>query len=146
MEIPESYVLGRWRLDAKHCASKENKVNMEESDPKLIKAARCRNICPKMVKLGTRSSELKAAYEYLDSAIDSLCVDVDKIFFEAGDSIEEGTKEVDTINPNFLQAKGLKKKKINVHKGRVRLKPWHENIRKRKRLCSKPTRLAQVLV
>ncbi|KAF7149864.1 hypothetical protein RHSIM_Rhsim02G0129500 [Rhododendron simsii] len=39
MEIPESYILCRWRLDAKACASKDNKVSVEEDDPKFAKAA-----------------------------------------------------------------------------------------------------------
>ncbi|KAG5544816.1 hypothetical protein RHGRI_017311 [Rhododendron griersonianum] len=33
MEIPESYILRRWRLDAKACASKDSKVSVEEDDP-----------------------------------------------------------------------------------------------------------------
>ncbi|KAL7242898.1 hypothetical protein ACSBR1_015323 [Camellia fascicularis] len=44
------------RLDAKDCPIKET-VTVVENDLKLVIAARYRDLCPRMVKLATRSSE-----------------------------------------------------------------------------------------
>ncbi|KAG5565905.1 hypothetical protein RHGRI_001729 [Rhododendron griersonianum] len=142
LEIPESYILGRWRLDAKDCASKGSNVSVEEKDPKLIKAARYRNLCPKMVNLGARACHLKVAYDFVNTTVNYMCDTVDKMFLEEGDSIEEGIKELDVIHSNLVQAKGLKRKTA-PRKGGARLKPWHEKIGKRRRVASKPTHLSQ---
>lgn len=144
LEIPERYILGRWRLDAKGCASKGSNVSVEEEDPKLVKAARYRNLCSKMVKLGARACQLKVAYDFVNTTVDSMCGKVDKMFLEEGDSIEEGNKEVDVIHSNLVQAKGLKRK-TTPRRGGARLKPWHEKIGKRRRVASKATHLGQVL-
>ncbi|KAF7144366.1 hypothetical protein RHSIM_Rhsim05G0058900 [Rhododendron simsii] len=142
LEIPESYILGRWRLDAKDCASKGSNVSVEEKDPKLIKAVRYRNLCPKMVKLGARACHLKVAYNFVNTTVNYMCDTVDKMFLEEGDSIEEGIKKVDLIHSNLVQAKGLKRKTA-PRKGGARLKPWHEKIGKRRRVASKPIHLSQ---
>ncbi|KAI8568901.1 hypothetical protein RHMOL_Rhmol02G0236700 [Rhododendron molle] len=123
MEIPESYILRRWRLDAKACASKDSKVSMEEDDPKLAKAARYRNLCPKMVKLCARSCELKAAYEFVATGVADMCAKVDKMLLEVGDSIDEEIEQLEVIDPRFRGVNGLKKKaKVNKRKCK-RLKP-----------------------
>ncbi|KAF5944217.1 hypothetical protein HYC85_018294 [Camellia sinensis] len=56
MKILERYILGRWRLDAKDCAIKET-ATVVENDLKLVIAAHYRDLCPRMVKLATRSSK-----------------------------------------------------------------------------------------
>ncbi|KAI8533284.1 hypothetical protein RHMOL_Rhmol11G0285600 [Rhododendron molle] len=142
LEIPESYILARLRLDAKDCASKGSNVSVEEKDPKLIKAARYRNLCPKMVKLGARACHLKVAYDFVNTTVNYMCDTVDKMFLEEGDSIEVGIKVVDVIHSNLVQAKGLKRKTA-PRKGGARLKPWHEKIGKRRRVASKPTHLSR---
>ncbi|XP_058202357.1 protein FAR1-RELATED SEQUENCE 1-like [Rhododendron vialii] len=143
MEIPESYILRRWRLDAKACASKDSKVSVEEDDPKLAKAARYRNLCPKMVKLCARSCELKAAYEFVAIGVEDMCAKVDKMLLEVGDSIDEGIDQLEVNDPRFRGVNGLKKKAgVNKRKGK-RLKPWYEKNGKRKKLTVTPTSLYQ---
>ncbi|KAG5516366.1 hypothetical protein RHGRI_037175 [Rhododendron griersonianum] len=133
MEIPESYILHRWRLDAKACASKDSKVSVEEDDPKLAKAERYRNLCPKMVKLCARSCELKAAYEFVATGVEDMCAKVDKMLLEVGDSMDEGNEQLEVIDPRFRGVNGLKKKAgVNKRKGK-RLKPWYEKNGKRKK-------------
>lgn len=90
MEIPKTYILGLWRLDAKDCASKGSNIRMEEKDPKLVKAACYRNLCPKMTRLGAWACQLKVAYEFVDTMMDYICAKVDKMFIEEGDAIERG--------------------------------------------------------
>ncbi|KAG5550667.1 hypothetical protein RHGRI_015573 [Rhododendron griersonianum] len=143
MEIPESYILHRWRLDAKACASKDSKVSVEEDDPKLAKAARYRNLCPKMVKLCARSCELKAAYEFVATGVEDMCAKVDKMLLEVGDSMDEGNEQLEVIDPRFRGVNGLKKKAgVNKRKGK-RLKPWYEKNGKRKKVTATPTGLYQ---
>ncbi|KAF7151126.1 hypothetical protein RHSIM_Rhsim02G0232300 [Rhododendron simsii] len=143
MEIPESYILRRWRLDAKACASNDNKVSVEEDDPKLAKAARYRNLCPKMVKLCARSCELEAAYEFVATGVEDMCAKVDKMLLEVGDSIDEGIEQLEVIDPRFRGVNGLKKKAgVNKRKGK-RLKPWYEKNGKRKKVTATPTGLYQ---
>ncbi|KAI8557212.1 hypothetical protein RHMOL_Rhmol05G0319000 [Rhododendron molle] len=138
MEVPEKYVLGRWRLDAKGCSSKEHKVIEDEDDPKLMIARRFRNLCPRMVNLAARSSKYDAAYKLVDETIRDLCTKVDNMIIAFGDSSSEGHMDVelDVVNPNLKRAKGFKKKADAV-KGRVRLKPWCERIAKRKKVVSR---------
>ncbi|KAL7238081.1 hypothetical protein ACSBR2_004222 [Camellia fascicularis] len=135
MEIPERYILGRWRLHAKDYAIEET-ITVVENDPKLVMATCYRDLCPRMVKLAARSSEYKPAYQLVDKTL--------KDFSGASsseDNIEVGTKEF-VADPNFSRAKGLKKKE-GGHKGGSRLKPWHEKTTKRTKVVSQPTRLTQ---
>ncbi|KAG5548517.1 hypothetical protein RHGRI_014013 [Rhododendron griersonianum] len=119
MEISESYILCQWRLDAKACASKDNKVSVEEDDPKLAKAVRYRNLCPKMVKLCARSCELKATYEFIATGVEDMCAKMDKMLLEVGDSIDEGIEQLEVIDPRFRGVNGLKKKaRVNKPKGK----------------------------
>ncbi|XP_028108771.1 protein FAR1-RELATED SEQUENCE 5-like [Camellia sinensis] len=110
MKIPERYILGRWRLDARDCAIEET-VTVVENDPKLVIAARYRDLCPRMVKLAARSSEYKPAYQLVDETLKDLCAKVDNTMTSLDSSgtsgsdgnIEVGTKEF-VIDPN-LQVK-----------------------------------------
>ena len=150
MEIPKRYILGWWRLASKECVI-EKTVSVVENDPKLVIAARYRDLCPRMVKLAARSSEYKPAYQLVDETLRDLCAKVDNIMTSLGGSgasssrgnIEVGTKEF-VVDPNFAWAKGLKKKE-GGHKGGSRLKPWHEKTTKRTKVVSQPTHLTQVL-
>ncbi|KAL7186566.1 hypothetical protein ACSBR2_028323 [Camellia fascicularis] len=150
MEIPERYLLGRWRLDAKDCAIKEA-ITVVENDPKLVIVARYKDLCPRMVKLATRSSGCKPAYQLVDETLRDLCAKVDNMMasldgsgiFGSGGNIEVGTKEF-VVDPNFARAKGLKMKE-GGHKGGSRLKPWHEKTTKRTKVVLQPTRLTQGL-
>ncbi|KAI8543866.1 hypothetical protein RHMOL_Rhmol08G0252300 [Rhododendron molle] len=98
---------------------------VEEDDPKLVKASRYRILRGKMVKLCARSCELKAAFEFVNTTMDSMFAEVDKMFLEEGDSIDEGIEQ--------LQVNGLKKR-VKLRRVRPRL---------RKMVISKPTRLGQ---
>ena len=117
---------------------------VDESEPKLIKAARYRNLCPKMVQLATRSSELKAAYEFVNETVDYMFQKVATMFLNEEESVEVGGGELDLSDPNFSQAKGLKKKD-GLRRGRRRYKSWHEDMGRRKKNVSQPSRLSQVL-
>ncbi|KAL7217056.1 hypothetical protein ACSBR1_028881 [Camellia fascicularis] len=105
-----------------------------------------------MVKLATRSSECKPAYQLVDETLRDLCAKVDNIMasldgsstFGSGGNIEVGTKEF-VVDPNFARAKGLKMKE-GGHKGGSRLKPWHEKTTKRTKVVLQPTRLTQDLI
>ncbi|KAL7178172.1 hypothetical protein ACSBR2_031342 [Camellia fascicularis] len=138
----------RWRLDAKDCAIEET-VTVVENDPKLVIAARYKDLCPRMVKLAARSSEYKPAYQLVDETLKDLCAKVDNMMTSLDNSgasssdgnIEVGTKEF-VVDPNFARAKGLKRKE-GRHKGGSRLKPWHEKTTKRTKVVSQPTRLTQ---
>ncbi|XP_028073728.1 protein FAR1-RELATED SEQUENCE 1-like [Camellia sinensis] len=146
MKIPERYILGQWRLDAKDCAIEET-ITVVKNDPKLVIAARYRDLCPRMVKLAARSSECKLAYQLVNETLRDLCAKVDNMMasldgsvtFGSGGNIEVGTKEF-VVDPNFARAKGLKKKE-DRHKGGSRLKLWHEKTTKRTKVVSQPTRL-----
>ncbi|KAI8551177.1 hypothetical protein RHMOL_Rhmol06G0164900 [Rhododendron molle] len=132
-EIPERYPLGRWRLDAKDCELEKEKTRVDENDPKLQKAARFRIICPKMVKLATRSCEVQEAYEFVEETVEYMCAKVANILLGAE---EEGctdaeSEELEKVDPQFARVKGLKKKSGLKIKGTRRLKPWHERGRKR---------------
>ncbi|CAL5378163.1 unnamed protein product [Camellia sinensis] len=124
-------------------------VTVVENDPKLVIAARYRDLCPRMVKLAARSSEYKPAYQLVDETLKDLCAKVDNMMTSLDSSgasgsdgnIEVGTKEF-VVDPNFARAKGLKKKE-GGHKGGSRLKPWHERTTKRTKVVSQPTRLTQ---
>lgn len=109
---------------------------MEEDDPKLVKASRYRILCEKMVKLCARSCELKAAFEFVNTTMDSMCAEVDKMFLEEGDSIDEGIEQLEVLDPELLPVNGLKK--------RVKLRRVGRRLRKK--VISKPTRLGQVLI
>ncbi|KAI8539677.1 hypothetical protein RHMOL_Rhmol09G0201700 [Rhododendron molle] len=131
-EIPERYLLGRWRLDAKDCELEKEKTRVDENDPKLQKAARFRIICPKMVKLATRSCEVQEAYEFVEETVEYMCAKVANILLGAE---EEGctdaeSEELEKVDPQFARVKGLKKKSGLKIKGTRRLKPWHERGRK----------------
>ncbi|KAL7238154.1 hypothetical protein ACSBR2_004288 [Camellia fascicularis] len=78
MEIPKRYILGQWRLDAKDYAIEET-VTVVDNDPKLVIAARYRDLCPGMVKLAARSSEYKLAYQLVDETLRGLCAKVDNM-------------------------------------------------------------------
>ncbi|XP_028098748.1 protein FAR1-RELATED SEQUENCE 1-like [Camellia sinensis] len=127
MEIPDRYILVRWRLDAKDCSSKDKKVIVNEVDPKLVISARYRHLCPRIVKLATRSSEYDTVYEFVNNSISDLCVKVDNMIIavnssntsSSGGPIDMGLNDID---PNFERVKGLKKKD-NVQKSGSRLKP-----------------------
>ncbi|XP_028073083.1 protein FAR1-RELATED SEQUENCE 1-like [Camellia sinensis] len=144
MKIPKRYILGRWRLDAKDCAIEEI-ITVVENDPKLVIAARYRDLCPRMVKLVARLSECKHAYQLVDETLRDLCAKVDNTMTSLDGSgasgsrgnIEVGTKEF-VVDPNFARAKGLKKKK-GRHKGGSRLKPRHEKTTKRTKVVSQLT-------
>lgn len=147
MEIPERYVLGRWRLNAKECELEKGKSRVDENDPKLLKAARFRILCPKMVKLATRSCEAQEAYEFVEESLEYMCGKVANILLGegAGGSIEVETQELEKVDPQFARVKGLKKKKGLQIKGRRRLKPWFEKGRKRKKkVVSQSTHLDEV--
>ncbi|KAI8534937.1 hypothetical protein RHMOL_Rhmol10G0135400 [Rhododendron molle] len=140
-EIPERYLLGRWRLDAKDCGLEKEKTGVDENDPKLQKAARFRIICPKMVKLATRSCEVQEAYEFVEETVEYMCAKVANILLG---SEEEGctdaeSEELEKVDPQFARVKGLKKKSGLKIKGTRRLKPWHERGRKRKKVASQST-------
>ncbi|XP_028109693.1 protein FAR1-RELATED SEQUENCE 5-like [Camellia sinensis] len=141
MKIPERYILGRWRLDAKDCEVEEKNVVVDEDDPKLLILARYRDLCPRMVKLATQASMHKPAYQLVDEGIKELCVKVNNMMKGVGSF---GTNELDVDDPNITQVKGIKKKDVG-HKGRGRLKPWHEMMNKKTKVISQPTRLSKVL-
>ncbi|KAF7152122.1 hypothetical protein RHSIM_Rhsim01G0165100 [Rhododendron simsii] len=137
MEVLVKYIVGRWRLDAKSCFSKEKEVMVEENDRKLVISARYRHLCPKMVTLAARASEDDEAYKLVIDTITLLCAQVDDITLSkhgvgassSGPDIDMG---LDLIDPNLKKAKGLKKKVTNHGiKGGKRLKAWHEKIKKR---------------
>lgn len=109
---------------------------MEEDDPKLVKASRYRILCEKMEKLCTRSCELKAAFAFVNTTMDYMCAEVDKMFLEEGDSIDEGIEQSEVLDPEFLQVNGLKK--------RVKLRRVGHRLRKK--VISKPTRPGQVSI
>lgn len=109
---------------------------MEEDDPKLVKASRYRILCEKMEKLCARSCELKAAFEFVNTTMDDMCAEVDKMFLEEGDSIDEGIEQLDVLYPESLQVNGLKK----------RIKLRRVGCRLRKKVISKPTHHGQVLI
>ncbi|KAI8551016.1 hypothetical protein RHMOL_Rhmol06G0152000 [Rhododendron molle] len=92
-EIPERYLLGRWRLDAKDCGLEKEKTRVDENDPKLQKAARFRIICPKMVKLATRSCEVQEAYEFVEETVEYMCAKVANILLG---SEEEGCTDAES--------------------------------------------------
>jgi hypothetical protein len=108
---------------------------VEEDDHKLVKAARYRKLCPKMVKLCARSCELKAAYEFVDTTVDYMCAEVDKMLLMVGDSIDGGIEQLDVVDTKFPEVNGLKKS-VNLRKCKLRL-------RKRKKVTSKNTRPGQ---
>ncbi|XP_058196881.1 protein FAR-RED IMPAIRED RESPONSE 1-like [Rhododendron vialii] len=140
MEIPERYVLGRWRLNAKECELEKGKSRVDENDPKLLKAARFRIICPKMVKLATQSCELEETYEFVEETLEYMCAKVADMLLGAGEGAPiEVEKELE-VDPQFARVKGLKKKNGIQIKGTRRLKPWHElKSRKRKKVVSHST-------
>ncbi|XP_028072973.1 protein FAR-RED IMPAIRED RESPONSE 1-like [Camellia sinensis] len=141
MKIPKRYILGRWRLDAKDCEVEEKNVVVDEDDPKLLILARYRDLCPRMVKLATQASMHKPAYQLVDEGIKELCVKVNNMI----KGVENfGTNELDVDDPNFAQVKGIKKKDVG-HKGRGRLKPWHEMMNKKTKVISQPTRLSKTI-
>ena len=103
MEIPERYILGRWRLDAKSGEIKGGKVEVDENDPKLEILARYRDLCPRMVKLATQASVYKSAYQLVDEGIKELCTKVNKMMVSFDDLGDCGNgNNIDmTSNPNF---------------------------------------------
>ncbi|XP_028114376.1 protein FAR1-RELATED SEQUENCE 1-like [Camellia sinensis] len=141
MKISERYILGRWRLDAKDCEVEEKNVVVDEDDSKLLILARYRDLCPRTVKLATQASMHKPAYQLADEGIKELCVKVNNMIKEVGNF---GTNELDVDDPNFAQVKGIKKKDVG-HKGRGRLKPWHEMMNKKTKVISQPTRLSKTI-
>ncbi|KAI8538990.1 hypothetical protein RHMOL_Rhmol09G0146500 [Rhododendron molle] len=92
-EIPERYLLGCWRLDAKDCELEKEKTRVDANDPKLQKAARFRIICPKMVKLATRSCEVQEAYEFVEETVEYMCAKVANILLGAE---EEGCTDAES--------------------------------------------------
>ncbi|XP_028108416.1 protein FAR1-RELATED SEQUENCE 1-like [Camellia sinensis] len=155
LEREVTYVIGLYRedreyivKDAKDCAI-EKTITVVENDPKLVIAARYKDLCPRMVKLAARSSECKLGYQLVEETLRDLCAKVDNMMTSldgsgtsgSGGNIEVGTKEF-VVDPNFAQAKGLKKKE-GGHKGGSRLKPWHEKTTKRTKFVLQPTRLTQ---
>ncbi|KAL7200335.1 hypothetical protein ACSBR1_032292 [Camellia fascicularis] len=143
MEIPERYILGRWRLDAKSGEIKGGKVEVDENDPKLEISARYRDLCPRMVKLATQASMYKPTYQLVDEGIKELCTKVNKMMVSFDDLGDCGSgSNIDmSSNPNFARVKGLKKN--GGQKGRGRLKPWHEKTNKRIKIISQPTGLSK---
>ncbi|KAL7188227.1 hypothetical protein ACSBR1_038147 [Camellia fascicularis] len=140
MEIPERYILGQWRLDAKDCQVEKENVIADENDPKLLILARYRDFCPRMVKLVTQASVHKPTYQLVDEGIKELCVKVNNMMKGV---VNFGTKELDVDDPNFAQVKGIKKKDVG-NKGRGRLKPWHEMMNKKTKVISQPTCLSKI--
>jgi hypothetical protein len=108
---------------------------VEEDDPKFA-GARYGKLRPKMVKLCARSCELKAAYEFVESTIDYMCAEVEKMFLEMGDSIDGEIEQLDVVDPK--QVNGLKKG--------VNLRKHTRRSRKRKNVISKSTRPGQATV
>ncbi|XP_058227613.1 uncharacterized protein LOC131336026 [Rhododendron vialii] len=108
-------------------------ILVEEDDPKLIKASRSKILCEKMEKLCARSCELQAAFEFVNTTMDYMCAEVDKMFLEEGDSIDKGIEQLEVLDPESLQVNGLKKT-VKLRRIRRRL---------RKMVISKPTRLGQ---
>ncbi|KAF7136420.1 hypothetical protein RHSIM_Rhsim08G0183200 [Rhododendron simsii] len=108
-------------------------ILVKEDDPKLVKASRYRILCEKMENLCARSCELKAAFEFVNTTMDYMCAEVDKMFLEEGDSIDEGIEQLEVLDPEFLQVNGLKK--------RVKLRRVGHRLRKK--VISKPTRPGQ---
>ncbi|KAI8538633.1 hypothetical protein RHMOL_Rhmol09G0119500 [Rhododendron molle] len=144
MEIPEKYILSRWRLDAKSCSSKGKEVMVEETDRKFVISARYRHLCPKMVTLAARSSEDDEAYRLVEDTITSLGVKVENIFLpkhghDASSSGADIDMGIDSIDPILKNAKGLKKKFTDrARKGGRRLKPWYEKLKKRAKSVPQP--------
>ncbi|XP_057469680.1 protein FAR1-RELATED SEQUENCE 1-like [Actinidia eriantha] len=139
MEIPESYVLGRWRLEAKYFDLKESKHTVVENDPKLLKASRFRIICPQMVKLATQSCELEEAYLYVEEMVKHICEKVGNMILGIRGLVGRDANELEHNDHQYKQVKGLKKKKGIPMKGRRRLKPWHEKTTKRRKIISQST-------
>ena len=144
MEIPESYVLGRWRLEAKYFDLKESKHTVVENDPKLLKASRFRIICPQMVKLATQSCELEEAYLYVEEMVKHMCEKVGNMILGTRGLVGGDTNELEHNDHQYKQVKGLKKKKGIPMKGRRRLKPWHEKTTKRRKIISQSTNPSEV--
>ena len=144
MEIPESYVLGRWRLEAKYFDLKESKHTVVENDPKLLKASRFRIICPQMVKLATHSCELEEAYLYVEEMVKHMCEKVGNMILGTRGLVGGDTNELEHNDHQYKQVKGLKKKKGIPMKGRRRLKPWHEKTTKRRKIISQSTNPSEV--
>ncbi|XP_028081102.1 protein FAR-RED IMPAIRED RESPONSE 1-like [Camellia sinensis] len=141
IEIPKRYILGQWRLDAKDCQVEEENFVVDEDDPKLLILVHYRDLCLRMLKLATQASVHKPAYQLVDEGIKELCVKVNNLMKGVGNF---GTKELDVEDPNFAQVKGIKKKDVG-HKGRGRLKPWHEMMNKKIKIISQPTRLSKTI-
>lgn len=140
MEIPEKYILGRWRLDAKSCSSKGKEVMVDENDRKLVISAQYRHLCPKAVTLVAQASEDDEAYKLVEDTMTLLCAQVDDIFLSkhgfgassSGPECPNIDKGLDLIDPKVKKAKGLKKKVTNRGvKGARRQKAWHEKVTKR---------------
>ncbi|KAI8560486.1 hypothetical protein RHMOL_Rhmol04G0259900 [Rhododendron molle] len=99
-----------------------------------------RIICPKMIKLATKSCELKETYEFVEETLEYMCAKVADMLLGAGEGapIEED-KELE-VDPQFARVKSLKKKSGIQIKGTRRLKPWHElKSRKKKKVVSHST-------
>ncbi|KAI8555695.1 hypothetical protein RHMOL_Rhmol05G0194300 [Rhododendron molle] len=94
-----------------------------------------------MVKLANRSCEVQEAYDFVEETVEYMCAKVANILLGAE---EEGctdaeSEELEKVDPQFAQVKGLKKKSGLKIKGTRRLKPWHERRRKRKKVASQST-------
>ncbi|KAI8550199.1 hypothetical protein RHMOL_Rhmol06G0086500 [Rhododendron molle] len=121
MEIPEKYIIPRWRLDAKSCSSKGIEVMVEETDRKFVISVRYRHLCPKMVTLAARSSEDDEAYRLVEDTITSLGVQVENIFLskhghDASSSGADIDMGIDSIDPILKNAQGLEKEIHRLYK------------------------------
>ena len=61
-QIPEGYIIKRWRRDARNIHTPDYSVSNVE-DPKLVAASRYKQLCPRMVQLAARCSELGPAHQ-----------------------------------------------------------------------------------
>ena len=97
--------------------------SLNENDPKLVRAALFRHLCPQMVQLVSLSCEHEVAYKFLSNIKDDLMKQIKNLVLSPTDegtsaddentprqTISTTIEEMELVGPNLVQVKGLAKK------------------------------------
>ena len=115
-QISDQYIIKRWRRDVRNVHGQNSFVTQNVEDPKLVTSSRYRQLCPRMVKLASRCSDLQPAFELVCRGIDALSDQVENMFSSLnnlGDSTDKGNvgnEGIENVDPNILRVRGLKRK------------------------------------
>ena len=138
------YILRRWTKEARTEIVQDVAGRKVQEDVNLDSTRRCKQLCPKLIRLATQVADRMEAYVFIDKAVDKLSkqareickkqINLNKDSAHTTESVPNIDEFMVHQNPNEVlsrKAKGFKK--LDGKMSRKRPKSWVEKQTKRRR-------------